>query len=91
MTIVVMVKGEVNMKLLERFARKHFNKWDGILTFYTVYNPNKEEKNVISHMIHPDIMKDEELNELLKQVADRIRLFYENNPELLDEVGVKSR
>ena len=77
------------MKLLKRFARKHFNKWDGILTFYTVYNPNKEGKNVFSHMIHPDIMKDEELNELLKQVADKIRLFYENNPELLEEVGVK--
>lgn len=78
------------MNLLKRMARKHFNKWDGILTFYTVYNPKKEGKNVFSHMIHPDIQKDEELNELLKQVADKIRLFYEDNPELLDEVGVKS-
>ena len=77
------------MKLLDRFARKHFNKWGGILTFYTVYDPRKEGKNVISHMIHPDIRKDEELNELLKQAADKIRLFYENNPELLNEVGVK--
>lgn len=77
------------MKLLDRFARKHFNKWGGILTFYTVYDYRKEGKNVISHMIHPDIRKDEELNELLKQAADKIRLFYENNPELLEEVGVK--
>lgn len=77
------------MKLLDRFARKHFNKWGGILTFYTVYDPRKEGKNVISHMIHPDIRKDEELNELLKQAADKIRLFYENNPELLGEVGIK--
>ena len=77
------------MKLLERMARKHFNKWGGILTFYTVYNPKKEGKNVFHHMIHPDLREDEELNELLKQVADRIRLFYENNPELLDDVGVK--
>lgn len=76
------------MKLLERFARKHFNKWNGILTFYTVYNPKKEGKNVFSHAIHPDLMKDEELNELLGQVADRIREFYENNPKLLEEVGV---
>lgn len=79
------------MGLLSRFARKHFNKWDGILTFYTVYNPKREGKNVFSHMIHPDIQKDEELNELLKQVADRIREFYENNPELLEEVGYKKR
>ena len=77
------------MGLLKRMARKHFNKWDGILTFYTVYNPKKEGKNVFSHMVHPDIMKDEELNELLGQVADKIRLFYENNPKLLEEVGVK--
>ena len=74
------------MKLLERFARKHFNKWDGILTFYTVYNPKKEGKNVFSHMVHPDLKTDEKLNELLGQVADRVRLFYEDHPELLDEV-----
>ena len=36
-------------------------------------------------------MKDEKLNELLKQVTDKIRLFYENNPNLLEEVGVKSK
>lgn len=77
------------MGLLSRFAKKHFNKWGGILTFSIVYDPRKEGKNVISHMIHPDLMKDEELHELLGQVADRIRLFYENNPKLLDEVGVK--
>lgn len=77
------------MKLLERFARKHFKKWDGILAFYIVYNPKKEGKNVFNHMIHPDLKEDKELNELLGQVADNIRLFYENNPELLEEIGVK--
>lgn len=77
------------MKLLDRFARRHFKKWGGILTFYTVYNPNIKDKNVITHMLHPDIMQDEELNELMKQVADKVREFYESNPELLEEVGVK--
>lgn len=77
------------MKLLDRLARKHFKKWNGILTFYTVYNPNKKGKNVYNHMIHPDLQQDEELNGLLKQVADKIRIFYEDNPELLEEVGIK--
>lgn len=77
------------MKLLDRFARKHFNKWGGILTFYTVYDPRKEGKNVISHMIHLYLMQDDGLNELLKQVADKIRELYEDNPELLEEIGVK--
>lgn len=77
------------MGLIKRMARKHFNKWDGILTFYTVYNPKKEGKNVFNHMIHPDIQKDDELNELLKQVADKIREFYEDNPKLLEEVDVR--
>lgn len=79
------------MKLLERMARKHFTKWNGILTFYTVYDPRKKGKNVFHHTIHPDLMKNEDLNELLKQVADKVRLFYENNPELLEEIGVKSQ
>ena len=77
------------MKLLERFARKHFKKWSGILVFYTVYDPKKEGKNVFSHMIHPDIIQDEELNELLGQVADKVRLYYKERPELLDEIGIK--
>ena len=40
-------------------------------------------------MIHPDIAQDEELSELMKQVADKVREFYENNPKLLEEVGHK--
>ena len=67
------------MNILSRFAKRHFNRWGGILTFYTVYNPNVKDKNVITHMIHPDIAQDEELNELMKQVADKVREFYENN------------
>lgn len=77
------------MKFLERFARKHFKKWNGILVFYTVYNPKKEGKNVFTNMIHPDIMQDEELNELLGQVANKIRLYYEQRPELLEEIGIR--
>ena len=77
------------MGILKRFAMKHFKKWDGILMFYTVYNPKKEGKNVITHAIHPDLMQDKEINDLLKQVADKVRVFYEENPKLLDEVGVK--
>lgn len=77
------------VKLFKKLAQKHFKKWEGILVFYTVYNPKKEGKNVISHMVHPDLMQDKELNDLLGRVADKIRLFYEEKPELLDEVGVK--
>ena len=79
------------MKLLDRFARKHFKKWGVILTLYTVYNPNIKGKNVISHMLHPDIRDDEELNGLLNQVADRVREFYEHNPRLLEEVGHRTK
>ena len=79
------------MRLLERFARKHFNKWNGILIFYTVYDPRKKGKNVFQHAVHHDLMQDEELNGLLKQVADKVRLFYEDNPALLEEVGVKGK
>ena len=77
------------MNILKRFARKHFNKWDGILAFYIVYNPEKDGKNVFNHSIHPDLRQNEELNELLKQVADKVREFYENNPKLLEEVDCK--
>jgi len=74
------------VNLLKRLAIKHFNKWDGILAFYIVYNPKNVGKNVFTHMLHPDLKTDEKLDGLLKEVADRVRLFYEDHPELLDEV-----
>ena len=74
------------MKLLKRLARKHFKKWNGILLFYMIYDPRKEDKNVICNMIHPDLKQDEKLERLLQLVADRIRLFYDKHPELLEEV-----
>lgn len=75
--------------MLKRLARKHFKKWDGIMLFYIVYNPKQSGKNVFTYLLHPDIKNDEELNGLLKQVADKVRQYYEDRPELLDEVGVK--
>ncbi len=59
------------------------------MLFYIAYNPNENGKNVFTHLLHPDIKNDKELNDLLKQVADKVRKFYEDRPELLDEVGVK--
>ena len=56
------------------------------MAFYIIYNPKNEGKNVFTHMLHPDLKQDEKLNELLGEVADRVRLFYKNHPELLDEV-----
>lgn len=73
------------MGLIKRLARKNFKAWDGILICYMVYDPRKEGKNVLSFGIHPDLKKDERLNELLKESADRIRLFYKINPGLLEE------
>lgn len=58
------------------------------MVFYTVYNPMEDGKNVFSYMLHPDIKKDQEINDLLKQAADKIRKFYEGRPELLEEVGI---
>ena len=75
------------MKLLKKLARKHFKKWNGILLFYMIYDPRKEDKNIICNMIHPDLKQDEELEGLLQLVADRIRLFYDKRPELLEEVN----
>ncbi len=75
--------------MLKRFARKHFKKWNGILLCYIRYNPKETGKNVFTHMLHPDIEKDKELNKLLKQVADKVRIFYKEHPELLEEVNVK--
>lgn len=61
------------------------------MLFYIVYNPNESGKNVFTHLLHPDIKNDKELNDLLKQVADKVRKFYEDKPELLDEVGVERK
>lgn len=79
------------MFFMKRLARKHFKKWDGILIFYMVYDPRKKEPNVISNLLHPDIKQDDELNELLKKVADKVRIFYTNHPELLEEAFRKEK
>jgi len=37
-------------------------------------------------LFRPEIQQDEELNELLKQVAEKVRSYYEGKPELLEEI-----
>lgn len=78
--------------LLKRLAKKHFKKWKGILVFTMVYNPlSKDKKNIITQGLHPDLMKDKELKILLKQVANKVRDFYDENPKLLKEVGIENK
>lgn len=79
------------MGLLKWMARRHYRKYDGILISYIVYKPEKEGKNVFTHDLHPDIEQDEVLKDLLGAAADRIRMFYKERPDLLEEVGIEDK
>jgi len=72
--------------LIKKFRAKDIKKHNGMVIFYTVYKPQNAAPNVISHCLDPEIQKDEELNELLKQVAEKVRSYYEGKPELLEEI-----
>ena len=72
--------------LIKVFRARAVRKQKGVLIFYMVYEPQKPVPNVFNHCLDPDIMQDKELNELLKQVAEKVRLYYEEKPELLAEI-----
>lgn len=71
--------------LYKRLTRKLFKQFDGILMFYVVYRPDKEIPNVFHHHIHPDLKEDKDLMEALEFASIRIRTFYENHLDLLEE------
>ena len=72
------------INFLERRQAKRFN---GLLIFYMVYDPRKKGKNVLTHHLFTEMREDELLHRLLGKVADRVRFFYEENPEKLKEVN----
>lgn len=73
--------------MLEKFLKNILTKKErGLPVMYIIYQPQNPTPNVVTHHIHPDLRQDEELNILLQKVADRVRIFYQNNPELLSEI-----
>jgi hypothetical protein len=73
-------------KIVNFFERRQAKRFNGLLVFYMVYDPTKKGKNVLSHHIFPEMREDELLHRLLGDVADRVRHFYEENPEKLEEI-----
>ena len=74
------------MGLESWLKKKMVKKENGVPIFYIVYRPQNELPNVITHHTHPELREEEGLDELLKEVSDKVRGFYEKHPELLDEV-----
>jgi hypothetical protein len=73
------------MKYIDRLKRKMVIRHNGIPVFFLVYKPQKDGKNVIASMTHPDIHDDVLLSQLLDAVGERIRHYYSKHPELLQE------
>ena len=73
-------------KWCERAKRQMVMRHNGIPIFFLVYKPQKDGKNVIANVAHPDLREDILLNQLLSATAERIRHFYSKHPELLEEV-----
>lgn len=73
-------------KWYKRVQRKTIVRHNGLPIFYIIYKPQVDGKNVITSIVHPDIKEDAILDQLLKCVADRVREFYKDRPELLEEI-----
>lgn len=74
-------------KIISYFEKKQIKRFNGVLVFYMVYEPKKKSKNVISYHLTPEIKEDDILHSLLKKVADRVRFYYKENPERLEEIN----
>ncbi len=72
--------------MAKKINRKLVARHDGMPVFFIVYKPQVEGKNVYSNFIHPDLKEDNELEELLKKVGERVRFYYEQHPEQLEEI-----
>ncbi len=78
-------------KYIKRLKRKLFKTYEGVLIFQLIYKPQKEGRNVFVNSIHPDLWGDGELNILLDEVGEKVREFYNEYPELLDEQWAKEK
>jgi len=71
-------------KLTKWFVQKAFNKHGGHCVFYITYNNKLPAPNVWMHSTNIELQNDVILNELLKLVADRVRLHKDKFDELLE-------
>ena len=71
----------INTWLRQRIVRKA----KGIPILQIIYKPQNPAPNLMTYHIHPELL-DDELNDLLKQVAEKVRMFYKKHPELIAEV-----
>lgn len=66
--------------------KKTIIRHEGLPIFYVIYKPQTDGKNVITSIVHPDLKEDAILDQLLRCAADRVREFYKDRPELLEEI-----
>ncbi len=76
---------------LRHLKRKLFKTYEGVLIFQLIYKPQKDGRNVFVNSVHPDLWEDGELNTLLDEVGKKVREFYNEYPELLDEQWIKEK
>jgi hypothetical protein len=69
-----------------RLQKKAIIQNKGLPIFYVVYKPQNDGKNVFFNYIHPDIRENPKLNWYLKRIGKMVRDFYEERPELLEEI-----
>lgn len=72
--------------MIKKWLKKKLIKnGNGLPVMYIIYKPQKELPNVFTLYIHPEL-RDAELEELLRKVSDKVRGFYRENPNLLQEI-----